>query len=271
MESNIGYLYNKVYFENYLKNNNHNFTNDIIAASKSGIITNTISAATSLFKLTTVYPGLIAGAGYEHEVGGNQKNELKFGCFFDYTTGMPVIPGSSIKGVIRSAFPQRKNSCNTSDEIKNAKAEIIWDFLKKKNQNLSETCNSDFIDNLESDIFDGKKKSVYKRDIFYDASIVEVEKNAKFLATDVLCPHKGDMYSTQSPDVLQFLKVSPNVTFAFSFSLHDSILSIGESTITITKQDKIDLFNYIIKTQGLGAKTNVGYGRFEEPSKNNNT
>jgi len=53
-------------------------------------------------ELTTVYPGLLIGSGYPHE--SSVIGELKLGFHFDYTTGLPVIPGSSIKGVLRDAF-----------------------------------------------------------------------------------------------------------------------------------------------------------------------
>ncbi|MEZ4966913.1 MAG: RAMP superfamily CRISPR-associated protein [Saprospiraceae bacterium] len=54
------------------------------------------------FRLKTTYPGLLIGSGYQHETGA--EGELKLGFFFDHTSGLPVIPGSSVKGVLRSVF-----------------------------------------------------------------------------------------------------------------------------------------------------------------------
>lgn len=55
------------------------------------------------FELTTAGAGLLLGSGYAH--GSGLLGEMKIGFFFDHTTGLPVIPGSSVKGVLRSAFP----------------------------------------------------------------------------------------------------------------------------------------------------------------------
>src|SRR5690554_3416875 len=58
-------------------------------------------SANDRWELYTTYPGLLIGSGYQHESGG--ENEFKIGFFFDYTTGLPQIPGSSVKGVLRSS------------------------------------------------------------------------------------------------------------------------------------------------------------------------
>ena len=60
------------------------------------------------------YPGLITGTGIAHETG--IQGEFKLGLHFDYTYGMPVIYGSSVKGVLRNYF---------LDEYKEADAHIV--------------------------------------------------------------------------------------------------------------------------------------------------
>jgi len=50
---------------------------------------------------------LLVGSGYNHpKLDGDEDYQLGF--FFDHTTGMPLIPSSSIKGVIRSLFTEEK-------------------------------------------------------------------------------------------------------------------------------------------------------------------
>lgn len=69
------------------------------------------------FELITTYPGLLIGTGYLHETGTT--GEVKSGFYFDHTTGLPMLPGTSLKGVIRSAFPgfnAVENKCNFSPE-----------------------------------------------------------------------------------------------------------------------------------------------------------
>ena len=69
----------------------------------------------NILNLKTIYPGLLIGSGYGHDFKGDVENDkkeqeneaFKIGFYFDFTTGMPVIPGPSIKGAIRSCFPQR--------------------------------------------------------------------------------------------------------------------------------------------------------------------
>lgn len=54
---------------------------------------------------------------------------------------------------------------------------------------------------------------------------------------------------------MRFLRVNPGVTYQFRFILRNQE-SFGA-------EDKRELFEEIILALGLGAKTNVGYGRFQ--------
>jgi CRISPR-associated protein Cmr6 len=77
------------------------------------------------FLLKTTYPGLLIGSGYIHEAVGNDKSKteaFKIGFFFDHITGMPYIPGSSVKGVLRSAFPLKDKK---KEKYKKEKEEYI--------------------------------------------------------------------------------------------------------------------------------------------------
>lgn len=56
------------------------------------------------FELYTAYPGVLIGTGNPHEI--SMENAIKCGFSFDYVTGLPYIPGSSIKGMLRSYFPK---------------------------------------------------------------------------------------------------------------------------------------------------------------------
>lgn len=55
------------------------------------------------FVMETLYPGLLIGTGNVHESKSTKDiPEIKLGFTLDYVTGLPIIPGSGIKGVIRS-------------------------------------------------------------------------------------------------------------------------------------------------------------------------
>ncbi|KAE9633435.1 MULTISPECIES: type III-B CRISPR module RAMP protein Cmr6 [Defluviitalea] len=185
------------------------------------------------FTLKTIYPGLLFGAGYMHETG--QDNEFKIGFYFDYTTGMPYIPGSSVKGLLRSAFK--------------ASESYIREIFKSNS--LFCNVNEISISDLENEIFEGKK-SIYDRDIFFDAVLIKSDNtDGRFLGEDFITPHKDPL---KNPVPIKFLKVLPNVVFRFEFDLKDGILSV---------EQKLALFKQIILDLGIGAKTNVGYGNFE--------
>ena len=201
------------------------------------------------FKLTTIYPGLLIGSGYIHEAGF--ENEFKIGFHFDYTTGIPVIPGSSIKGMLRSVFPLKEKQ----SEIKKNKVkyiESILDELQVKSIPNIEDLERNIFDGIEQD---GKRIPVYKRDIFFDAfPFKSNNREGIFLADDYITPHKEPL---KNPVPIKFLKILPDVKFRFQFKL----TNYNE---IITAEVKEELFKKIILDLGIGAKSNVGYGKFVE-------
>ena len=208
-----------------IKNKITNIINQSIAIEHDEIMGNTH------LKATTTYPGLIMGSGNAHALPGIEGQAI-LGFYFDYTTGLPVIPGPSIKGVLRSAF-----KCQ--------------EYIKEL---LSELHLDDTIDigKLELEIFGQRNESgstIQGKDIFFDATITS---DGKILDDDYIAPHGSDPLKNPTP--LRFIKVVPNVNFRFDFELQDGILN---------KSEKAKLFQNILENLGLGAKTNVGYGKFE--------
>lgn len=189
------------------------------------------------FKMKTIYPGLFIGGGYNHDSG--LEDDFKLGFFFDYTTGLPIIPGSSVKGVLRNAF-----KCS-------------YDYINDLIEEINKEKKDIDIQKLEKEIFEGIKDQhklpMNVRDIFYDTEVIKGDKNSKVLTEDYLCPH-GDN-PLKNPTPLKFLKILPNVEFEFRFDLKDGI---------ITKDEKLELFRKIILDLGIGSKTNVGYGQFDQ-------
>ena len=223
MSANIGWLFYKDYFKDIDYANLENPKNEVTINKKVQNIINqtpTIKEAEVLgsthFTATTTYPGLLLGSGNSHELP-SIKGQAILGFHFDYTSGLPVIEGSSIKGVLRSAFKH---------------SEYIEELLSQSKLNLQE---------LESEIFDNN-------DIFFDATIAH--SDGKILGDDYITPHDNVL---KDPGLLRFIKVLPNITFRFDFDLSDGIIS---------KDSKRKLFEHILSDLGLGAKTNVGYGKF---------
>jgi len=167
------------------------------------------------FELTTTYPGLLVGSGYNHPKLKDNKDDFQLGFFFDHTTGLPLISGSSIKGVLRSVL-EKEDFCK--------------EVYKMENSNT-----------LVDKLFKSGKA------IFYDAFIIDTKnKDKKIFGNDYITSHtKGEL---KEPNPIKFLKILPDVTFKFQFG-------------NIDKTTK-DFFKNIILDFGLGAKTNVGYGKF---------
>ena len=174
------------------------------------------------FQLTTLYPGLLVGSGYNHPKL-KDNHDFQLGFFFDHTTGLPIISGSSIKGVVRSLFTDEK-----------------FEYLKSV-YDVKETKEV-----LEKRLFlDGST-------IFYDAYIIATHKEnkGKIFASDYITSHHSDdpMGQFKEPNPVKFLKVLSGVTFQFQFK---------------GRKEDIALIQAIILDFGVGAKTNVGYGQFE--------
>jgi len=243
MSANLGWLFYGDYFDSIDDYNNideqhvsSNVDRLIASSVHLGDVDETYMGSHH-FKATTTYPGLLLGIGNMHELP-SVIGQAILGFHFDYTTGLPEIPGSSIKGSLRSAF---------------AYPEYIREWLKEMGVAEHESID---ISQIEREIFGQSVKSdeTHKgTDIFFDAPIIGYQST--ILADDYLAPHGDDL--TQEPDVLRFIKVNSGVTFRFDFGLSDK-------DMLLSKDERISLYGHIIDDLGLGAKTNVGYGYFEK-------
>lgn len=219
-------------------------------------------------ELLTTYPGLVTGVGVQHETAS--KGEIKMGFEFDYTTGMPVIRGHSVKGKLRSAFPQRHNE---NVRHKHEKAYIIHCIINNIqpdedgfNEFKTDETGKQRITAIEEEIFDGRVNGKYlpgyQQDVFFDAYINAPSNyngtKAKYLGSDSITPHQPNLLKNPRP--LPFLKVLPGVQFQFRFKLNDNT-GLDESRLLTIKQKEY-LFAALLKENGIGAKTNVGYGQF---------
>ncbi|MCT4599923.1 MAG: type III-B CRISPR module RAMP protein Cmr6 [Marinifilaceae bacterium] len=304
--SNLGLLYYKEYYrdiiskgeENYNNTNNSELLkiseiNDRILNYEVSENSNLkISKAKTRFNMKTLYPGLLLGSGYCHDykdedsLENNNKGEdndnkvtpFKVGFYFDYTTGLPLIPGSSIKGFLRSFFPNKYKG-KLDDELLDDKISLLQDVIKESMYSSEgsifspQKYNKDFFYELEEAIFDGivdgKKLSLYDRDIFFDAYPTSTSEK-KIFSEDYITPHKTSSQSgkdnksiycdeLKNPIPIKFLKIQSEVEFEFQFSLKDTKWSDGT---LIKAKDKKKIFILLISYFGLGAKTNIGYGRF---------
>jgi len=268
---NNGWLFQKAYYNGFNWNDKDSdtyappyFEERLNWLKKTSLIIQYNDGATSNIPLSIIYPGLATGIGITHE--SKSKGELKLGFEFDYSSGMPIIRGHSVKGALRAAFPQqhRKNVKYKKEKayqlqcwIENIPASLEGFDAFNQDNTLYEKIVA-----IELEIFDGningKLLSSYKQDAFFEAFILQASNHEKtinqYLGSDSITPH-GDN-PLKNPVPIPFLKVLPGVVFDFRFALHDNGL--------LSVMQKENLFRKILLNNGIGAKTNVGYGQLTE-------
>lgn len=211
------------------------------------------SANYSVVNMRVQAPGLLIGSGLAHGLPGSEE-DVKTGLQFDYTSGLPVIPGSSVKGVIRSAFPTIKEDKEQSNE---ADAEKL-NYIKSLIADIPEFSALGLED---KDILELGNQMFNHGDIFADALLVGYGTRMKqhgpvkqVLTEDYITPHTGGPLAQPIP--IKIVKVAPGVTFAFCFKFNDT--KIGAKVVSASM--KKALCAAILQDLGVGAKTNVGYG-----------
>lgn len=254
---NLNYCYYVEYFENVpLQNPKSDDCNKILKeknqqltqyrAEEPALIEKLPdNVAPNCIELQTTYPGLLIGTGIAHGFGG--KGEASLGLCLDYVTGTPYIPGSSVKGTLRSAFSypdyirELLHDAGVNDEdvpdINELKARIFGNPLEEKKYQINTA----------------------EQDIFFDAIVVS---KGELLSTDAITPHRQnpELLELAAPNPLTIIRIRPGVTFRFQFNLHE--------TLGISPEQKKEIFKTILTDLGIGAKTNVGYGVLKEPKNN---
>jgi len=215
---NLSLLFNKLYYKNY-----ENV--DDLSYNKEHELWN------SKLRMKITYPGLITGIGLNHEIG------IKNGILLDYTSGLPYISASTVKGTIKSFLNNIER--NNFNEFKKY---FDLDF----NFEIFEEFRKFFI------VGDSKKGFT----VFFDAEIVSSDEK-RILSDDYITPHENPL---KNPNPIKFLKIRPGVILEFRFRLNDIVIG----NIVINEIMQLELIQKILFLYGIGAKTNVGYGYFDE-------
>ena len=269
MSKNLHQHYYKKYFEGidfrYLQSNDQKAPKEVVdringrnaSLCASGLFAKMPSIECvkdeDCFELEVIYPGLVTGIGINHEA--KIEGEFKLGVHFDWTRGMPVVYGSSVKGVLRAWFKEfyegSRDSYDYEMEIFEGKLRDTEAEKKKYDQHWEEKVKL-----AKNRIC--IPKSIYERDIFFDAVIVQAEKKGKgrILCSDSITPHGGENHDNplKNPTPITFLKIAPGCKLQFRFKL------VGSEEEKVSKRE---LFKEILTTVGVGAKTNVGYGQLK--------
>lgn len=225
---NLHYYYNVKYLEEIAKSNNSSANDKLLEAiNKNDVLSESIKLANKIretrncqsFSLATTYPGLLFGSGYPHLSGAKVDSELQVGFNFDYTTGVPYYPGSSLKGVIRHMLDMACENESLAEYITGRKDKELLDKL---------------LVSLDKNVFIG-------------AYIVGIcGKNKMLMDIDYITPHSDEL---KNPTPIPFIRINPDVVLEFFFIIKDGC------------SEYLEAYKRIITEFGIGAKTNVGYGR----------
>jgi len=153
------------------------------------------------------YPGLLVGLGYEHPKLSDNDDDFESGFTFDYTTGLPYIPGSSVKGVIRSAFPKQAEDAGRLEFV---------------NELLGEEFSYNKIRKAENRLFGNRSDEEREfphacQDIFFDGYISRI--SGQLFAEEYITPHKDPV---SNPIPIKFLKIAPGNEITLQFGLNDA-------------------------------------------------
>jgi len=204
------------------------------------------------FRLTTTYPGLLIGAGYSHyAINEGEDSDYQLGFFFDHTLGVPIIPGSTVKGVLKNVFPKEEK-----DKRKREAKRLYIIGLAKLDTKTSEKITNDTLEEI-----------FFKNgNVFFHAFPIAIYNNnvgdeKKLLTDDAITPHHpGEPDAIfKEPTPLKFIKVPAEVTFKFQFRIND----YKKGDIELSSKTILNVFKQILLDFGICAKRNVGYGHFK--------
>ena len=201
----------------------------ISAMKESGI-------QTFSFKVKSTSP-FITGLGSGHPT--------ETGMILDRNIGVPYIPASSIKGVLRLACALNLAEKNVEYKQKGIVPDDDKTLIK-------------YFGSMEQDEKNQKRGQL----MFLDS----YPEKTPTLKVDILNPHFSKYYSgenqqpveTEAPVPVKFLAVKEGATFVFRCAF------IPLQDETCNKEEIEAMFKTAFEKIGFGGKTSIGYGRFEK-------
>lgn len=213
---------------------------------------------------TAVAP-FTTGLGNEHP--------LENGFAFLNPYGLPYLPGSGIKGVLRqAALELARGEWDTSDWSQDHRHEVHG----KQGKRLFDASDLDVL--FGSEALDGEN---HLRGVlsFWDV-IPQIEGNS--LMVEIMTPHQSHYYQQKetagstsphdsgSPNPISFLTVPPKSTFAFHVVCDSARLEHLAPDLAANERWKAlltEAFEHAFAWLGFGAKTSVGYGAMDRDAK----
>jgi CRISPR-associated protein Cmr6 len=195
--------------------------------------------------------------------------------------GIPYIPGSALKGVVRMV-----NFWKIAEKL-NEKSDEDIEKLQKQLYD-DEISNSDSNDILKHKLLFGTKN--FKGLLVFLDAYPEVQNKQQIFELDVMTPHYQGYYTKnqvpgdwENPNPIPFLTVKKGITFCFNVLFDkfraERILTLKDDEFPNNAKDIVrewfndnlskisdnvkDWIKDALKKFGVGAKTRLGYGIFE--------
>ncbi len=200
------------------------------------------------------------------------------GMILDRNTGLPFLPASGIKGVLRTAHTLNLYNSNKDSASFQERWIKRGDLDSKGRLHESNTGKELMLDDKEPSLrkyfgdTDTNPGSVRGQIVFLDAFPAKVP----LLKTDIMNPHFSKYYNgngsvepveTETPIPIKFLAVTEGTEFIFR--CYASPLQKPDKNDEVPREwgeedEKaiIDMFMKATQEIGFGAKTAIGYGRF---------
>jgi CRISPR-associated protein Cmr6 len=214
-------------------------------------------------------------------VGLGSGHVLETSLTLHHIFGIPYIPGSALKGVVRMV--------NFWEIVENNKNNVkdIEKYIKDLQKQLyeDEISHSDSGDILKHKLLFGAQN--FKGLLIFLDAYPEINENQQIFELDVMTPHYQSYYTKnqppgdwENPNPIPFLTVKKGINFCFNvlfdkfraLTLKDDGFSEKVKEIIEEWLDDFSQLSQLVKNWlkialkefGVGAKTRLGYGIFEE-------
>ena len=211
-------------------------------------------------------------------VGLGSGHVLETSLTLHHIFGIPYIPGSALKGVVRMGnFWEIVEKLNkkSDEEIERLQKQLYED----------EISHSDSEDILKHKLLFGTQN--FKGVLIFLDAYPEINENQQIFELDVMTPHYQSYYTKnqppgdwENPNPIPFLTVKKGINFCFNvlfdkfraLTLKDDGFSEKVKEIIEEWLDDFSQLSEVVKNWlekalkefGVGAKTRLGYGIFEE-------
>ncbi len=197
----------------------------------------------------------VSGLGSDHPT--------ETGMILDRNSGLPFIPASAVKGVLRMACALHIAETEPSAVVPD----------RKDPNHLEISDDHPILRRYFGDTNTGKADSVRGQLVFLDAFPASIPA----IKPDIMNPHFGAYYSgkqgpleTENPIPVKFLTVKPTTEFVFRCFASPlpvqgqsaQVVEVARPFDSNDEKSVIAMFTRAFDQLGFGGKTSIGYGRF---------